>query len=121
MARKILIIEDDEKLSGEISTEVKKSGYEPIVATDGFDGFNKAKTLTPDLILLDVFIPKMDGQKICRLLKFDVRYKSIPIIIISVKPKDSNNTANSIIGADDYVPKPFNMKKLLEVIQQNLK
>lgn len=119
--KKILIVEDDEDVVRSTSYVLEKKGYQCIKAFDGMDGFQKAKTENPDLILLDLMLPKMNGYKISRLLKFDEKYKKIPIIMLTAKAQESDKKLGFETGADEYVTKPFEIDKLVEIIEKYLK
>lgn len=93
-----------------------EKGYEVITATDGLDGLSKARHSSPDLIILDVILPKINGFTICRLLKYDQEYKDIPVIIWTWKDTDKDRTMGFELGADAYIPKPFSLNKLMESI-----
>lgn len=118
---KILLVEDDEDIVRTIEYVLSKKGYQCISAFDGMDGFQKAKTENPDLILLDLMLPKMNGYKISRLLKFDEKYKKIPIIMLTAKAQESDKKLGFETGADEYVTKPFEIDKLVEIIEKYLK
>ena len=120
MARKILVIDDETELLKAISICLKASGYEVITAQDGQEGLEKAKASNPDLIILDVLMPKMDGYEVCRLLKFDEQYKSIPVIMLTAKVQDIDKAMGKKVGADDYITKPFETHDLIDKIKKNL-
>jgi len=87
---------------------------------DGRDGLEKAKTENLDLIILDVMMPEINGIRVCRTLKFDYRYKNIPIIILSIKGSDEDLKAGKDAGADAYIIKPYNAVNLLATIDDLL-
>jgi len=120
MARKILVVDDETELLKAISILLKTSGYEVITAQDGQEGLEKAKSLSPDLIVLDVLMPKMDGYEVCRMLKFDEKYKSIPIIMLTAKVQDIDKAMGKKVGADDYLTKPFETRDLVDKIKKHL-
>ncbi len=120
MARKILVVDDETELLKAISILLKTSGYEVITAQDGQEGLEKAKSLSPDLIVLDVLMPKMDGYEVCRMLKFDEKYKSIPIIMLTAKVQDIDKAMGKKVGADDYITKPFETQDLVDKIKKHL-
>jgi len=120
MARKILVVDDETELLKAISILLKTSGYEVITAQDGQEGLEKAKSLSPDLIVLDVLMPKMDGYEVCRMLKFDEKYKSIPIIMLTAKVQDIDKAMGKKVGADDYITKPFETRDLVDKIKKHL-
>ncbi|MCD6379337.1 response regulator [bacterium] len=117
---KILLIEDS-KISRKImEAELEKKGHSCISATDGLEGLKKAKEMMPDLILLDVMLPSMNGFKICRLLKFDKRYKKIPIIMLTTRNEQKDQKIGLATGADVYMPKPFDPDELEAEMQRLL-
>ena len=85
------------------------------------EGLNKAKNENPDLIILDLMLPKMNGYKIARLLKFDQKYKNIPIIMLTAKAQESDKKLGFQTGADEYMTKPFEFDELLSTIERHLK
>ena len=117
MPKKILVVDDETELLKAISILLKTSGYEVVTAQDGQEGLEKAKSLSPDLIVLDILMPKMDGYEVCRLLKFDEKYKSIPIIMLTAKVQDIDKAMGKKVGADDYIAKPFETQDLIDKIK----
>lgn len=120
MPKKILVVDDETELLKALSIRLKTSGYEVITASDGQEGLEKAKSLNPDLIVLDVLMPKMDGYEACRMLKFDEKYKSIPIIMLTAKAQDIDKVMGKKVGADDYITKPFETQDLIDKIKRRL-
>ena len=120
MAKKILVVDDETELLKAISILLKTSGYEVVTAQDGQESLEKAKSLSPDLIVLDILMPKMDGYEVCRLLKFDEKYKSIPIIMLTAKVQDIDKAMGKKVGADDYIAKPFETQDLIDKIKMYL-
>jgi DNA-binding response OmpR family regulator len=118
--KKILLIEDEKDLVETVSSRLEANGYEVISAYEGLEGLDKAKREKPDLIILDLMLPKMDGYKVCRLLKFDERYKKIPIIIFTARAYESDKEMAKEVCADAYITKPFEPQALLEKIRQLL-
>jgi len=118
MSKKILVIDDETELLKAISIRLKASGYEVITAQDGQEGLEKAKSSNPDLIVLDILMPKMDGYEVCRLLKFDEKYKSIPVIMLTAKAQDIDKTMGKKVGVDDYITKPFETQDLVDKIKK---
>jgi two-component system phosphate regulon response regulator PhoB len=114
---KILVIEDERGLTDLLEYNLKREGYEPIVAHDGQEGLRKAQTLLPDLILLDIMLPGLSGFDVCRELRSGDRTRDIPIIIISAKAEETDQIVGFSLGADDYVTKPFHVKVLLQRIK----
>ena len=108
MAEKVLIIDDEIHFLKLVESRLKANGYEVITARDGKEGLEKAKTKMPDLILLDIIMPKMDGRETLKRLRQDEDTKSIPVIMLTVKG-EVNDIVQSLVhnGAIDYIVKPF--------------
>lgn len=120
MAKKILVIEDEKELVEMVQLRLEANGYDIIIAHDGQEGLNKAKKEKPDLIILDLMLPKIDGYKVCRMLKFDEKYKKIPIILFTARAQESDKKMGEEVGADAYITKPFEPKVLLAKISELL-
>lgn len=117
-SKTILIVEDEKAISDIIKFNLEKEGYKVDVAYDGREGLNKALSLEPDLILLDVMLPHMDGFQVCKA----VREKStVPIIMLTAKGEEIDKVLGLELGADDYVSKPFGMRELIARIKTNLR
>lgn len=121
MKKRILLIEDEKDLVMAVKFRLEVLGYEVSVALDGEDGLEKAKKEKPDLILLDLMLPKMNGLKICSFLKSDPEYKKIPIIIFTARAQESDKEAGMQCGADAYITKPFEAGELIGKIKELLK
>jgi len=119
-AKKILIVDDEADLVETIRFPLEKEGYTVLVSYNGEDALNQARKENPDLIVLDVMLPKLDGYKVCRLLKFDERYKHIPILILTAKTQEKDKIIGMEIGADEYITKPFDIGALMEEIRSYL-
>jgi len=116
----ILLVDDEPDLLDSLSIRLKASGYNVLMAVDGLDALKKARTLSPDLIILDLMLPKMDGYKVARLLKFDNRYSHIPILILSARGQDLDKEMGKNAGADDYMVKPFDSLDLISRVKRLL-
>ncbi|MDD2217266.1 MAG: winged helix-turn-helix domain-containing protein [Eubacteriales bacterium] len=117
-SKRVLIIEDEKSISDIIKFNLTKEGFEAIAAYDGQDGLNKALSLMPDLILLDVMLPIMDGFAVCK----KVREKSmVPIIMLTAKEEELDKVLGLELGADDYMTKPFGMRELIARIKANIR
>ncbi|MBU0502271.1 MAG: response regulator [bacterium] len=121
MARKILIIDDEPDMVEMISMRLKAFNYETISAGNGEEGIKIANQQKPDLILLDLMMPVMDGYETCKQLKEDDKTKKIPIIILTAVGKADSVSRSMEIGAVDYISKPFEPKTLMEKIRKVLK
>lgn len=120
MGYKILLVDDEPSIVFVLSERLKFNGYDVITAENGEDGLNKAKSEKPDLILLDVMMPNMNGYQVCRLLKFDNEYKHIPIIMLTARSQDADRKTAQDTGANAYLTKPVDSKELIETIQKFL-
>ncbi|MBI9015446.1 MAG: winged helix-turn-helix domain-containing protein [Clostridiales bacterium] len=115
--KKILIIEDDDHIIELLKFNVENNGYEVSIAMDGHEGLNKAINELPDLILLDLMLPGIDGIEICNKLKNKDRTKDIPIIMLTAKGHETDKILGLEIGADDYMTKPFSVRELMTRIK----
>lgn len=120
MPKKILIVDDEADLVETLTYRLKAAGFDVASACDGVDGLGKARREKPDLILLDVMMPKMDGYQVCRLLKFSNDTKYIPIIILTARSQDQDKLTGQDVGADLYITKPFEGAELVKKIQELL-
>lgn len=118
--KKILIVEDERDLVDVIKMRLDAAGYAAIVAYDGQEALNKARKDNPDLIILDLMLPKIDGYKVCAMLKHDQRYMKIPIVMLTARAQESDVKLSKEVGADAYITKPFEPKVLLEKIKELL-
>lgn len=118
MARqKILIIEDERDIVEMVEYNLKEEGYSTLSALNGEDGINLARSERPDLIVLDIMLPIIDGFEVCRTLKSDDATAQIPIIILSAKSQETDKVVGLELGADDYVTKPFSPRELIARIR----
>lgn len=115
--KKILLVEDESDLAYTIKIRLENNGYDVVTSGDGYDALKKAKEEKPDLIILDVMLPKIDGYKVCRMLKFDDKYKHIHIIIFTARADDSSRKIAGEVKADAYITKPFEPETLLSTIK----
>ncbi len=118
--KRILIVDDEEDIVETIQFGLELEGFECLVANDGEEALLKAKRENPDLILLDIMLPKINGYKIARLLKFDESYKHIPIIMLTARAQQTDIELGEETGADEYVTKPFEMDELVNMIRKYL-
>jgi len=121
MAKRILLVDDEKDLVEMVSFRLTASGYEVTPAYDGEEALDKARKLKPDLIVLDLMLPKIDGYKVCGLLKGDTRYNKIPVIMFTARAQDSDKETGLAMGADAYITKPFEPQALLGKIKELLK
>ena len=118
--KKVLIVDDEPDIVESIKFNLELENIECIDAYDGEEAFSKAKKENPDLILLDIMLPKMNGYKVARLLKFDESYKHIPIIMLTAKTQEKDIKTGEETGADEYVTKPFDMDMLVALVKRYL-
>lgn len=118
--KKILLVDDERDLVDTVSFRLKASGYEVIPAYDGKEALDKVKKDKPDLIILDLMLPKIDGYKVCRMLKFDEKYKRIPVLMFTARAQESDKELGMQVGADEYITKPFDAGVLLAKIKELL-
>ncbi|TGC09683.1 response regulator transcription factor [Methanolobus halotolerans] len=109
---KLLIVDEEIDALTALKVALEAEGYNVIVALDGFEGIEKARTENPDIILLDIMMPGMDGFEVCKRLKSDPSSEHIPVIMLTAKGETADKVEGLELGADDYVTKPFNLKEL---------
>jgi len=115
---KVLVVEDEESLRFSLAHTLKREGYTVLTASRGDDGLKAAREHAPDLILLDVMLPGMDGIQVCRQLRRD---SDVPIIMLTALGGESDRVAGLDTGADDYMPKPFGMRELMARVRALLR
>lgn len=116
--KKILIIEDEQSISDIIKFNLEKEGYETLTAYDGQAGYDKALSENPDLILLDVMLPLMDGFQVCKKVR---ETSLVPILMLTAKEEEIDKVLGLELGADDYITKPFSMRELIARIKANIR
>ncbi len=121
VAHKILVVEDGEKLRMILSAVLIKSGYDVIEASDGHEALSLVRNDPPDLITLDLMMPKMNGYEVCKLLKSDRTTAQIPILMLSACKESQDEKLAWQVGADRYLTKPFRYKELLGIIADLLR
>jgi two-component system alkaline phosphatase synthesis response regulator PhoP len=121
MKETILIVEDEKDIVKMLDYNLKKEGYRTLVAHDGEDAIDAANTKQPDLILLDLMLPGMDGLEVCKTLKAESKTALIPIIMLTAKSQESDKVIGLELGADDYVTKPFSPRELIARIKAVLR
>ena len=117
MAR-ILIVEDELGLAETLAYNLRQEGHEAILASDGLQGLDRARADMPDLIILDLMLPTIDGFEVCRLIRRD---SDVPIIMLTAKSREVDKVVGLEIGADDYVTKPFSMVEMLARVKAALR
>lgn len=119
--QRILVVEDEHSLLEILVYNLQTEGYEVITATDGQQGLMKAQTTLPDLMILDLMLPVMDGLTVCRQLRASPRTKNIRVLMLTAKSEEVDEIVGFNMGADDYVAKPFKVKPLLSRIKALLR
>ncbi len=121
MQPNILVIEDEQSIADVIVYNLQKEGFIVHWERDGRDGLLKAQTLIPDLCLLDLMLPGIDGLQICRLLKSDARTKAVPVMMLTARSGETDEIVGFNMGADDYVTKPFRVQPLMHRVKALLR
>ncbi|MBM7615544.1 response regulator YycF [Alkaliphilus hydrothermalis] len=118
MEKRILIVEDEKPIAEIVKFNLEKEGYKVEVAVDGEEALHKVDKVNPDLVLLDVMIPKIDGFQVCRKIRENY---SMPILMVTAKEEELDKVLGLEMGADDYITKPFGMRELLARVKANLR
>ena len=116
--KKILVVEDEVDLCNALKMRFEANGYSVDTAFDGQQALQKVRDNPPDLIILDLMLPKIDGFKVSRILKFDEKYKDIPIIMLTAKAQEKDKELGLQVGASAYIVKPFDSKDLVEKVKE---
>ena len=114
---KVLVVDDEIYILHILDFSLTMEGYEVITAKDGFDALEKLEASRPDLIVLDIMMPRLDGYETCRRIKSSEKTKDIPVILLSAKGRKVDSEAGYAVGADSYMVKPFSPRKLAEKIK----
>ncbi len=117
-AQTVLVVEDEENILEAIRYNLEHEGYSLLATDDGEDGLKLAREGNPDLIILDVMLPKLDGFEVCRILR---RETSVPILMLTAKGEEIDRVVGLELGADDYVTKPFSMRELIVRVRNLLR
>jgi two-component system response regulator VicR len=118
MAQKILVVDDEKNILDILVYNLKKEGFEVIEAYDGEEGLNLALSESPDLVLLDIMMPKMDGYEACKRIR---AASQVPIVMLTARAEELDKVLGFELGADDYVTKPFGMRELMARVKANLR
>ena len=113
---KILVVDDEIYIVHILDFSLGMEGYEVLTALDGEQALERARAELPDLIVLDIMMPKLDGYETCKMLKADERTRNIPVILLSAKGRHTDQKVGFDVGADDYITKPFSPRKLVDRI-----
>ena len=115
---KVLVVEDDQTLSGVLKYNLSKEGYAVVSAFDGAQALEVARSEKPDIILLDLMLPKLDGLEVCRILR---KESSVPILMLTAKSYEIDRVVGLELGADDYIAKPFSVRELMARVHAMLR
>jgi DNA-binding response OmpR family regulator len=118
---KILIAEDEPDIRDLISFSLTFAGYQVVTAANGEEAVEKCRAEMPDLVMMDVRMPKMTGYEACKLMKEDDQLKDIPVVFLSAKGQESEVSTGLEAGAEEYILKPFNFEQLIERVKEILK
>jgi len=118
MAEKILVVDDEVSLQESLTYKLKKEGYQVEVAGDGLVALDLARSTNPDLIILDIMLPGMDGFEVCRILRQET---NIPVLMLTARDDEVDRVVGLEVGADDYLPKPFSMRELIARVKALLR
>jgi len=117
---KVMVIDDSNTIRRSAEIFLKQSGCEVILAEDGFDALSKISSYLPDVIFVDIMMPRLDGYQTCSLIKRNPRYKSTPVIMLSSKDGLFDRARGRMVGSDQYLTKPFTQESLLQAINTHV-
>ncbi len=117
---KVLVVDDEVNITQILEFSIGSEGYEVLTASNGEEAVDKARREQPDLIILDIMMPKIDGYETCRILKANPLTKNIPVVLLTAKGRDIDKRLGYEVGATDYIIKPFSPNKLIERIHELL-
>jgi len=120
MSKKILVADDEPYVLRSIEYTLSRAGYHVVTAVDGAEALEKAVAEAPDLVFLDIQMPRMDGNEVCKKLREDPDKKALPIIVITAKGQESERLFSLQCGATDYITKPYSPRKMLERVKEIL-
>jgi two-component system phosphate regulon response regulator PhoB len=117
----VLIIEDEPSLVEVLSYNLEKEGFEVLTATNGREGLDRARTALPDLVILDLMLPGIDGLQVCAKLRGDARTQGIRVLMLTARSEETDEVVGFNVGADDYVTKPFKVRPLIHRVKALLR
>lgn len=120
MSRRILIVDDEPNIVISLEYLMKREGYETAVAADGEAALASLAERTPDLVILDVMLPKLNGFEVCRQMRADVRWRGVRVLMLTARGRDTEVAKGLGVGADAYVTKPFSTKDLVALVKHLL-
>jgi two-component system alkaline phosphatase synthesis response regulator PhoP len=120
MGKKVLVVDDHQDAINILTMILKKGGYDPLSAKDGVEALQRIDEERPELVLLDVMMPKMDGYEVCQAVKADPKSRHIPILMLSAKTDPASKERGRELGAADYITKPINPTEILKKVKEYL-
>lgn len=117
---KIMVVDDSKTIRRTAETLLQKAGYNVVTAEDGFEALAKIADLRPDIIFVDIMMPRLDGYQTCALIKNNAEFKHTPVIMLSSKDGLFDKAKGRIVGSDQYVTKPFSKAEILEAVESYL-
>ena len=119
-AKRILVVDDDPMVVKVLREPLVKAGYDVLVAHHGLEALQVVKSCTPDLIILDILMPLLDGFRTARILKFDKRFRNIPIVVLTSRATEGERKMGEQVGANEFLYKPFRPPQVLNIVQRYL-
>ena len=120
MTQKILIVDDEPNIVVPLQFLMERNGYETVVAQSGEEALEAISKEKPDLVLLDIMLPGIDGFEVCEIVKLNPEWKHIKIIFLTAKGRDVDIAKGMVLGADEYIAKPFSNKQIVECVKKLL-
>jgi len=120
MAKRILVVDDEPNIVLSLEYLMQQAGYEVTTATDGAQALDAIKAAPPDLVLLDVMMPKHDGYEVCQLVRNHPEWREVKIVMLTARGREVEREKGLSLGADDYITKPFATQELIEKVRQVL-
>ncbi|OSZ73266.1 PleD family two-component system response regulator [Hydrogenophaga sp. IBVHS1] len=117
-ALKVLVVDDSNTIRRSAEIFLKQGGHEVLLADDGFDALAKINDYQPDLVFCDILMPRLDGYQTCAIIKRNLRFASIPVVMLSSKDGVFDKARGRMVGSQDYLTKPFTKDQLLQAVQQ---
>ena len=118
---KVLVIDDSNTIRRSAEIFLKQGGYQVLLAEDGFDALSKVNDHEPDLIFCDILMPRLDGYQTCAIIKRNVKFANVPVIMLSSKDGLFDKARGRMVGSQDYLTKPFTKDQLLQAVEQHRK
>src|SRR5574343_313867 len=117
---KVMVIDDSKTIRRTAETLLQREGYDVVTAVDGFEALSKIAETNPDIIFVDIMMPRLDGYQTCALIKNSQQYQNIPIIMLSSKDSLFDQAKGRIVGSDQYLTKPFSKDELIDAIRNHV-